>query len=255
MQNVSQRSFRFFMPSPELTEAIIAQNRRLLSDYVQRNFPITEEEGRVDDEGLSLIARMLPRRVRARASASGERSLEHGQRLISERLYHYLSSLSESPWAKEGNTFPLREYIPDGMANILGLSAYRNMPPDSLEAREIPRLLSALTDEFRDWLSALEHSSFVTPWLEIYLDEHEELRLLAREEEIPEPDQQMIVLTDFDIPAARAELVIETLANGASNGMMREGNGHSVSRSNGGAARSSLREDAETAQAVEKAAG
>jgi hypothetical protein len=252
MENATQHSFRFFMPSAELTKAIIAQNQRLLSGYVQRNFPVNEEEGQVDDEGLSLIARMLPRRLRAKASANSDRQIEHGQRLISERLYHYLSSLSESPWAKEGNTFPLREYVPDGMANMLGLSAYRNMPPDSPEAREITRLLSALTDEFRDWLSAKEHSSFVTPWLEIHLNEHEEIRLLAREEEIPEPGQQRIVLTDLDIPAARAEQVIEILANGAPDGMIEAGNGHLVSWSNGGPARSSLRQDAETVRTAEQ---
>jgi hypothetical protein len=251
MSNGSPNYFRFFMPTAELTKAIIKQNQRLFYDYVQRNFPAGDEEGRDDDEGLSLLGRMLPRRLRSKTSVDSDRQIESGQQLISERLYNYLSSLSESPWAKEGNTFPLREYVPDGMANMLGLSAYRDLQQDSPQAVEILRLLGALTDEFRDWL-VTERGSFVTPWLEIHLNEDDELRLLAVEEEAPESGQLKVVLSEFDIPMTRVVEVIGGLANGVSDGMILAGNGRDILWPNGEPARISPRQDVEVTQAAER---
>jgi hypothetical protein len=184
-EDASVNGFRFFMPSAELTKAVMKQNQQLVSEYVERNFPpgyqSTETES--ENEDGSLLGRLELEKLATPSTVDHERQTLMGKRLISERLYHYLSSLAETPRALEGADFPLWEYLPDGMATMLGLSAYRDMPRDSARAMEIRQLLERITLEFRNWLLEEQHGIFVTPWIEIGLSEGDDLRLTALEEE------------------------------------------------------------------------
>jgi hypothetical protein len=181
MENTAN-SFEFFLPSPELAEALVAQNQALVSDYARMMNLETEMQEEAEDRSLlgGLVSGLRPNRARE----SQSRSTEMARRVIAERLYHYVSSLSETPFALAGGEFPVHEYIADGMGTMLGLSAYRKQP-DSARSREIRQLLERLTSEFQDWLIDKQKGKFVTPWLEMHLDARGQLRLLliAEDEE------------------------------------------------------------------------
>ena len=178
--------FEFFMPSPELTASILEQNQRLVLENIRENYPPAPEID-ADSEAESLTALLEVEGVVSSAEADHRQQLLSCQRLVAERLYHYLSSLAESPWARDGQDFPIAEYIPEGMATMLGLSAYFEIPGDSDHAKEIRQVLDQLTDEFRDWLRR-ENGEFVTPWIEVHLHSNDALRLIANEEaNLPEP--------------------------------------------------------------------
>jgi hypothetical protein len=180
--------YEFFMPSNELTNAIIEQNQRLVAKAREGNLsPGSQSNQNVSQvEDGSLLGRMESELLRSQGMPDPRRQTRTGQLLISERLYHYLSSLAETPLANEGGEFPIWEYVPSGMATMLGLSAYREMPADARQAVEIRELLEQLTLEFRAWL-VKEHGSFVTPWFEIELTEDDALIL---ESEQLTPDYQ-----------------------------------------------------------------
>jgi hypothetical protein len=183
--NVSE-GFRFFMPTTELTGAILVQNQRLVLDNIFENYPVGPEiDADIEDE--SLTTQLEVEAVVSSADVDHQRQILSCQRLVAERLYHYLSSLAESPWARNGQDFPISEYVPEGMATMLGFSAYFELPSDANRAKEIRHLLDKLTDEFRDWLIR-ENGEFVTPWIEIHLQSNDTLRLIAIEENnLPEP--------------------------------------------------------------------
>ncbi len=178
--------FRFFTPTTELAGAILKQNQRLVLDNILEEYPVGPEiDADIEDE--SLTAPVEVEGVVYSADLDPQRQILSCQRLVAERLYHYLSSLAESPWAREGQDFPIAEYIPEGMATMLGLSAYFELPGHSDEAKKIRHLMDNLTDEFRDWLR-LENGEFVTPWIEIHLQRNDALRLRVIEEaNLPEP--------------------------------------------------------------------
>lgn len=180
---VSPKGFRFFMPSTELTKAIIDQNQQLVAEYVERNFPPGYQSNQTEseDQDGSLLGRLGLETLRSESTVDTERQTRKGKQLISERLYHYLSSLAETPRALAGGEFPIWEYLPDGMATMLGLSAYRDMQQDSARAMEIRQLLEGITGEFRNWLLEEQHGRFVTPWIEIDL-RNDALRLAVIED-------------------------------------------------------------------------
>lgn len=178
----SFEGFRFFMPSTRLAKAIMQQNQQLVSEYVERNFPPGYQANDTEAQDGSLLGRLGLEMLRSPNAIDQERQIKMGKRLISERLYHYLSSLAETPRALGGRTFPLWEYLPDGMATMLGLSAYRTMPQDSLRTIEIRQLLEGVTTEFRNWLVEKQNGSFVTPWIEIAISGDDDLRLAVIEE-------------------------------------------------------------------------
>lgn len=184
----SAKRYRFFMPTTELTEGILKQNQRLIFEHMQEDLlPGSEAEVEPETEDDSLLGPLGLGRVRTPIAFDHERQIMGCKRVIAERLYHYLSSLAESPWALNGGDFPIAEYIPDGMATMLGLSAYRDMPPDSQQAKEIRQLLDKIADEFRDWLWK-ENGQFIAPWIEVHLRDNDALRLIAIEETtLPEP--------------------------------------------------------------------
>jgi len=180
MQDTS-KTFEFFVPSPELAEAIVKQNQALVREYAKRTTPEIDI-GETEDRSLlgGLLRGLQPHRI----SEAHTRSTQTAQHVIAERLYHYLSSLSETPWALAGGEFPIGEYVTDGMGTMLGLSVYRK-EPDSPRGEEIRQLLERLTGEFQHWLVTEQHGTFVTPWLEMHLDASGELRLnLIAEETI-----------------------------------------------------------------------
>jgi len=183
----SQDSFVFFMPSADLTIEIIRQNQSLVRDYAARTVPGISSESS-DDEPL--LGRFGLGYLRTR-SVSGKPSIESGQRLIAERLYHYLSSLSESPWARDGGSFPVSEYVTDGMITMLGFSSLRRHP-DSSRALEVRQLFETLTEEFVDWLANEQNGAFVTPWIEMHLTTKGELSLIAiSEDELEDSGDKM----------------------------------------------------------------
>jgi predicted RNA-binding protein with RPS1 domain len=165
-REVSLKEFKFFMPSSDLANAIMEENQHLVSEYVERNYPPGYLESETESQ-----------------TEEGGRETRMAKRLISERLFHYLSSLAETPRAVDGNDFPLWDYLSDGMATMLGLSAYRDMPSESPRAKGIRRLVDRITFEFREWLRDEQRGAFVTPWIEIHLAD-DALRFVAIEDEI-----------------------------------------------------------------------
>jgi Txe/YoeB family toxin of Txe-Axe toxin-antitoxin module len=183
MIDPTHKEFHFFKPKELLTKAIAEQNQRLLSESLQRVSP-EEELSREAFEGdepeheplMESYFGKLSRRVRRN---SEEQQVKQLQRLMGERLYHYLATLAESPYAREGGRFDIWEYIPSGMANLLGLAAaFDNPVPESERIVYTRHLLGKFTEEFRDWLVE-EHKSYVCAWGEISLDEQDRLMLQA----------------------------------------------------------------------------
>jgi hypothetical protein len=177
-EELTVEGYSFFMPSIELTNAIIEHNQRLVAEASERNFPAgyQSNQSAPQIEDSSLFGRIESVLLRARGVPDRRRQTRMGQLLVSERLYHYLSSLAETPLANQGGDFPIWEYLPSGMATMLGLSAYREMPADASQSVEIRESLEQLTGEFRDWL-VKEHGIFVTPWFSISLTENDTLIL------------------------------------------------------------------------------
>ena len=170
----SDNIFVFFKPSANLTEEIIKQNQALVKEYTPRTAP--DEPTEIDDyeSDLGRFGLGHPRPLRQNLTSP----VEIGQQVIAERIYNYLASLSESPWSLKGNSFPVSEYLPNGMITSLGFSSLRKQP-DSLRAKIVWRLVEQLTEEFVDWLVNEQNGAFVTPWLVIHLVPKGELRLIA----------------------------------------------------------------------------
>ncbi len=171
MQN-TDNIFVFFKPSADLTEEIIKQNRALVKEYTSKTAP--EESTETDEPDLALFGLGHTRPVRQTLTTP----VETGQQVIAERIYNYLASLSESPWSLKGGSFPVSEYLPNGMMTSLGFSSLRKQP-DSPRAKTVWRLVAQLTAEFVHWLVNEQNGAFVTPWLEIHLVPEGELRLIA----------------------------------------------------------------------------
>src|SRR5204863_5577130 len=118
--------FLFFWPTEPLAIALAEQNRRLVAESLQRVSPADElgQEASEDDEleRDSMAASAPGREARHAGRASAEQQTRRLQRLMGERLYHFLATLAESPYAQEGGKFSIWEFIPQGMANMLELA-------------------------------------------------------------------------------------------------------------------------------------
>ena len=182
-------SFVFFKPSPNLTDEIIKQNQALVKEYAARTAPEEVAEGEQDELGMGRFGFSYQRPVRQTLISP----VEMGQQLITEKIYNYLSSLSESSWAMEGGSFPVSEYLPRGMITMLGFSSLRKQP-ESQRAVGVFQLVERLTEEFVDWLANEQNGAFVTPWLEIHLTTDGELRLIA----IPESEVEDGTVHEID---------------------------------------------------------
>ncbi len=195
------KQFRFFMPSTELTKAIVEQNQRLVAESVERNFPVAYQSSEAEsDEDESLLARVESDVLRSRNTVDPDQEMRKVKRLISAKLYHYLSSLAETPRALRGGDFPIWEYLPQGAATMLGLSGH-----EAAQDGEIGVLMEALTREFRNWLLTEEYGRFVTPWIEIKLHENDSLQLQAlAESEISAPDDDTVRVVDTVVTAVAA---------------------------------------------------
>lgn len=182
MLDVTSQGFFFFRPTEPLTRAISELNERLVDESLRRVSP-AEELRQADFEGDEFESESVPSRPAGRAARrtrpdTEEQQTKRLQRLMGERLYHYLATLAESPYAREGGKFDIREYIPPGMANALGLAAaFNSHQPESEQALYSRHLLKKFTEEFREWLVG-QHRSFACVWGEIQLDEEDRLMLL-----------------------------------------------------------------------------
>lgn len=178
-ENASCYAFSFFSPSETLAKAIAEQNQRLVSQYVERNFPpgYATNETSPAAEDSSFIGKVASEISGATDALDSAGQVSRVKKLISERLYHYLSSLAETPIASQGGMFVLGKFLPDAMGTMLGLSAYRNMLSASAQAVKIRRLLDELSNEFRIWMLEKQYGVFVTPWLRIELNNQDYLRL------------------------------------------------------------------------------
>lgn len=185
----SDNSFVFFKPSPNLTDEIIKENQALVKEYAARTAPEEVAEGDQDELGMGRFEFIYQRPVRQTLTSP----VEMGQQLITEKIYNYLSSLSESSWAMEGGSFPVSEYLSRGMITMLGFSSLRKQP-DSQRAVGVFQLVERLTEEFVDWLANEQNGAFVTPWLEIHLTTDGELRLIA----IPESEVEDGTIQEID---------------------------------------------------------
>jgi len=170
----SDNTFVFFKPSEELTTKIIKQNQALVEEYIARTAPdeSAESDNYEPDFGRFGIGQPRPGRQALRSPGAV------GQQVITERIYNYLSALSESQWALDGGSFPVSEYLPNGMITMLGFSSLRKQPESQL-ATNVGRLIEQLTEEFVDWLANEQNGAFVTPWLEMHLNTKGELLLIA----------------------------------------------------------------------------
>ena len=187
----SDNMFVFFKPSAELTEEIIKQNQALVKEYAARTAPEETAEFEGDESGFGQFGLSHQRPVNRTVRSS----VETAQQVITERTYHYLSSLSESPWAMEGGTFAVSEYLPKGLITMLGFSSIRKQP-ESQRAIVVEGLIEQLTEEFVNWLANQQNGAFVTPWLEIHLTTEGELRLIAIPETQVEEDSAMQVANE-----------------------------------------------------------
>jgi hypothetical protein len=156
----------FFRPSRELARVIVGQNQGLVSQSLQNNWDDEELDLEEDEEGDDPSSRDGSPLMFQETSVSPERdSGEYEyQRVIGERLYHFLASMSESPYAREGGRFPLWEVIPGGMSTMLGVPRESN-------------LLHSLTEEFRDWLRGEQQGRYTGPWWQVLLDDDDALVL------------------------------------------------------------------------------
>lgn len=187
----SDNMFVFFKPSTELAEEIIKQNQALVKEYAARTAPEETAEYDEDESSLGQFGLNYQRPV----SRSVRSPIETGQQVITERIYHYLSSLSESPWAMEGGSFAVSEYLSKGLITMLGFSSIRKQP-DSQRTATIERLVERLTEEFVDWLANQQNGAFVTPWLEIHLSNEGELRLISIPETEVEDESTMQIANE-----------------------------------------------------------
>lgn len=181
MLDVSSKELFFFRPTEPLTKALVEQNQRLVAESLQRVSP--EEElrqagfGGGESERESVASSFAGKVSQRTHRDTEEQQTKRLQRLIGERLYHYLATLAESPYAREGGKFDIWEYIPQGMANNLGLAAaFTGRQSDSEQAIYSRHLLKTFTVEFRDWLVE-RHRSYACAWGEIQLDEKDRLML------------------------------------------------------------------------------
>jgi len=175
----SNNMFVFFKPSTELAREIISQNQALVKEYTAKTLPQDSAETNGDESIFGRFGLGYPRATKPALKSPDET----GQELIAERLYHYLTSLAESPWSIEGGSFPVSEYLPNGMITMLGFSSLRRQPK-SVRALDVWQLVERLTEEFLNWLANEQNGAFVTPWLEMHLTAEGELRLIA----IPETE-------------------------------------------------------------------
>ena len=174
MMQDSDNIFVFFKPSAELTKEIIKQNQALVKDYTARTAPEEQTETDYYEPHLGRFGLGHLRPMRQTLTSP----VEVGQQVIAERMYNYLSSLSESPWAMDGGSFPVSEYLPSGMITMLGFSSLRKQA-NSARAKNVWRLVELLTEEFVDWLANEQNGAVVTPWLEMHLTTEGELLLIA----------------------------------------------------------------------------
>lgn len=197
--------FVFFKPSAELTAKIIKQNQALVKEYTARTAPEESTESENYEPDFDRFD-PGPRRPGRQASRS---PVEVGQQVIVERLYNYLSSLSESQWALDRGSFPIDEYLPNGMLTMLGFSSLRKQPESQL-ATEVGYLMEQLTEEFVNWLANEQNGAFVTPWLEMHLTTHGELLLIAIPED--EVDDSTEELADETTAAHDYVTAVESVA-------------------------------------------
>jgi hypothetical protein len=156
----------FFQPSPELTIAIVGRNQMALSEPLHSSWDEEEVDLEADEDIDDFRAsESVDLTEQARSVIPHEDTQEpEYPRIIGERLYHFLASLSESPHARNGGVFPLWEVIPGGMATALGL------PRGS-------SLLKSLTEEFRAWLRGEWQGRYKGPWWQVVLDDNDNLVL------------------------------------------------------------------------------
>ena len=146
----------FFTPSGQLASRIVAHNQRLLSLDYESEAPDLDD---VNDEDEQEVDEEPP-------WANNSESETNQQRLIGERLYHYLAFLARQSSNEDGGKL---EALRKGLIAMLGLSAVGR--PGA--ARDSERLVGALVDEFLAWLSDSCFGAYVTPWGEVYLTDGE----------------------------------------------------------------------------------
>jgi hypothetical protein len=156
----------FFRPSATLAQAIVGLNQTFVSQFLQSDWDNEEldleEDEDVDDPSAAFDSSLM---VQATTAATGrDRVEDEYQRVIGDRLYHFLASMTESPYAREGGRFPLWEVIPGGMSTMLGV------PRES-------DLLHTLTEEFRNWLLREHRGTYKGPWWVVSLDDDDALVL------------------------------------------------------------------------------
>lgn len=156
MENVIEQSL-FFRPSFTLARAIVAQNQMLASQPLHTEWDHAELDLEENEEIEEL-------RMALDSPPQREPGSDDYQRIIAERLYHFLASLTETPYAREGGRIPLWEVIPGGMATNLGL------PRES-------DLVHSLAEEFRLWLRRDCQGSYAGPWWHVSLDDDDQLVL------------------------------------------------------------------------------
>jgi hypothetical protein len=163
---------RFFLPSPGLTEALVAAVEAVrISDQIRAREDREQTED-VDEDYLRNLPPDEPAQVSpATPHGSEEEEVFLQRRFIAEELYHHLAFLSRSPPAKRGHPLPIREAVAGDMGNVLGLS------------RDAP-LLGRLADEFTGWLREL--GQFTAGWGNIVLGEGN--RIYLEELRPPESD-------------------------------------------------------------------
>jgi hypothetical protein len=155
-----------FTPSVPLAEAIFRHNDRLaLVDSDTRRSDRGAEDDEDDDQEDALADDL---------SASGTGAMEstfpppdQEQRVIAERMYHYLAFLARSPLAQDGSK--LEEALARGLSTMLGLSPLEERPPDETES-ESHLLIREVVSEFKSWLLHERGGECITAWGEIHLD-------------------------------------------------------------------------------------
>jgi hypothetical protein len=176
--------FMFFPPRIETAAKILRLNEALSDNRIEKQLDAlpeddlnpppegAEREVVVSGSWLSAIVERVSSILfhgdepdSEQAALSEAEMVSLFQKTLSERIYNRLSMISDSPHARKGRHFSIKEELTKGIAVNIGLGLYRYPEtPDHLREEAAAALLE-LAGEFQGWLLHPERGGiYNAPW-------------------------------------------------------------------------------------------